>query len=77
MLVDWSRIGRLVLDCHLIYPTPRMIEWYKIVNGLVPKLCLMGGALGLDGNRIDLELHNVGTEFTPQRYGLATPLALV
>ena len=29
------------------------INWYKIVNGLVPKLCMMGGLLDLDSIKQD------------------------
>ena len=64
------------MDWHLI-DTGLAIDWYKIVNGLVPKLLVIGGLLGMDRNRIYLKLHYVGTEFTPQVYCLATPMALV
>ena len=37
------------------------INWFNIVNGLVPKLCMMGGLLDLDLNRIDLKLHYIYT----------------
>ena len=75
--MDWNRIGiRLVMDWHLIN-IGFAIDRYKIVNGLVLKLCVMGGLMGLDWNRIDPKLHWVGTEFTPLGFCLATPLALV
>ena len=64
------------MDWHLIN-IGLAIDWYKIVNGLVPKLRVMGGLLGMDRNRIYLKLHWVGTEFTPLGFCLATPLALV
>ena len=61
LAMDWNRIGiRLVMDWHLI-DIGLAIDWYNIVNGLVPKLCVMGGLLGLDWNWIDLQLHWVGT----------------
>ena len=46
--MNLNRIGiRSVMDWHLIN-IGLAIDRYKIVNGLVLKLCVMGGLMGLD-----------------------------
>ena len=68
----------LVMDWHWIW-TAMSLDWHMIDNAFVHECLWIDIGLAMDWNRIGSGSGRwwIGTELTPQGYGLATPLGLV